>query len=301
MKQGKTALGPIYKSTPGVKRGCGFRMQGGVYFECGLSPYGVPVEHYIMDLPHRFEVDSKVGCQLWEDPRTGFFHVVDYVGKKYYPEAADFIEEGRAFGFSRRVSDKFPFEYLSKESRLLLIHERGILENPEDFGGLPDGIHERLCAKFRRAEMRKDPDVVGKPRMHIDHKDLPCNAYHYAAVKPHVVQAYDETGKALGSLHFEEPPPPVVASRKAQDEYPDTSAISFARTVGNLHYAIFPNPNLERPDEDWIYAKWSSALIVSLPITNISVIRANDGSHIRTYDKVRGRANGQMHVTESEA
>ena len=34
-----------------VERGCGEREPGGVYAECGLSPYGSPLEHFLIDPP----------------------------------------------------------------------------------------------------------------------------------------------------------------------------------------------------------------------------------------------------------
>ncbi len=54
-----------------VERGCGEREQGGVYAECGLSPYGTPLEYFLIDpprpLPEGLDIVNKP--QLWEDPR----------------------------------------------------------------------------------------------------------------------------------------------------------------------------------------------------------------------------------------
>jgi hypothetical protein len=130
-------------ATP-VERGCGTRKQGGVYAEVGLSPFGLPLEEFFVCPPHEIGNDLAKslglkdaqgrpkyrGVRLLE--RDGVTHVLDVVGEQFYPNAADIIEEGRRFGFSRRCELSAASEYakLSPRSRLMLAHPRGIIRNP---------------------------------------------------------------------------------------------------------------------------------------------------------------------------
>ncbi|MBW4554196.1 MAG: hypothetical protein KME35_24300 [Aphanocapsa sp. GSE-SYN-MK-11-07L] len=151
--------------TPGaiaVTRGCGTRKQGGIYFETGLSPYGQTLEYFIADPP--ILVDnwnlSAVGVQLIE--RQGVTHIVDWVGSKHYPNVADYLEEVRRFGLSRRLAKTLDFSRLTKQTRILLVHARAWVENfteyrawtcPKDLAHhLPDVLRQepeadkRMCA-----------------------------------------------------------------------------------------------------------------------------------------------------------
>jgi hypothetical protein len=80
-----------------VERGCGEREQGGVYAECGLSPYGSPLEHFLIDppqpLPEGLDIINKP--QLWEDPATGITHLLIWIGGEHYEWCSDYIEETR--------------------------------------------------------------------------------------------------------------------------------------------------------------------------------------------------------------
>lgn len=58
----------------------------------------------------------------------GVYHVADRVGKKYYPNVLDIVEEGRWIGCSRRC-EGIDYSLLTRESRLLLIHERAFIDN----------------------------------------------------------------------------------------------------------------------------------------------------------------------------
>ncbi len=145
-----------------IARGCGTRKQGGIYFETGLSPYGQPLEYFIADPP--ILVDnwnlSALGVQLIA--RQGITHIVDWVGSKHYPNVADYLEEVRRFGLSRRLAKTLDFSRLTKQTRILLVHARAWVENftaygewtcPKDFSHhLPEVLrHEpeadkRMCA-----------------------------------------------------------------------------------------------------------------------------------------------------------
>jgi hypothetical protein len=84
-------------STPGIIRGCGTRTAGGIYLECAASPYGtVPMTDFLLDPPLPFEVACKLGVSLQERQDTTM--VLDHVGASHYPNATDFIVEGRGEG-----------------------------------------------------------------------------------------------------------------------------------------------------------------------------------------------------------
>jgi len=94
-----------------VLRGCGTRCRGGLYAECGMGPNGSPVENFLMDPPvlldfARIGVIPR-GTHLVE--RNGATHLFDWIGAESYPNVADFIEEVRRFGLSRRLSPKLDF------------------------------------------------------------------------------------------------------------------------------------------------------------------------------------------------
>ncbi|MGB3203637.1 MAG: hypothetical protein WBB28_01475 [Crinalium sp.] len=121
-----------------AERGCGRRKAGGVYLECQLSPYGLPIEHFIVDPPHLIEEAwrlSAKGVRLIERPRgnSSVHHVIDWVGAQYYPNVADFIEEVKRLGLSRRVPKNLDFSKLSSASRLLLVHHKAWIDGIENY------------------------------------------------------------------------------------------------------------------------------------------------------------------------
>jgi hypothetical protein len=123
-----------WKAIP-VARGCGQRKKGGIYAECGLNPYGTPVEHFVFDPPVPADLQAlgltHVGVRLLE--REGTTHLADYVGEEHYPNVCDFIEETRRFGLSRRLPKTLDFPQLTPQSRILLLHRKAWIENANDY------------------------------------------------------------------------------------------------------------------------------------------------------------------------
>lgn len=126
-----------------IPRGCGKRVKGGVYWETGLSKdakSGSPLEEFIQDPPAPVNVValglSPIGVKLIE--HGGAWHVFDWIGSQHYPNAADIIEETRRFGLSRRLPKTLEFGKLTADSRIILVHARGWVSNPELFC-LPHG------------------------------------------------------------------------------------------------------------------------------------------------------------------
>src|SRR5260221_3513703 len=111
-----------------VERGCGEREQGGVYAECGLSPYGTPLEYFLIDpprpLPEGLDIVNKP--QLWEDPATGTTHLLIWIGAEHYEYCVDYVEETYRFGASRRINPNLELARLTRSSRMILAHPRAI-------------------------------------------------------------------------------------------------------------------------------------------------------------------------------
>jgi hypothetical protein len=116
-----------------VARGCGTRKKGGIYFETGLGRHGLPLEYFIVDPP--ILIDdwhlSPLGVQLIK--RNGITHILDWVGSEHYPNVADYLEEVRRFGVSRRLAKTLDFSQISEQTRILLVHARAWVDNFHDY------------------------------------------------------------------------------------------------------------------------------------------------------------------------
>ena len=132
-----------------VERGCGVRKPSGVYLVSTPSRYGRPIEDFLVDPPQALRdaegllVDlPKIGQVLQEavyEERDGErvmvrpSLVLDWVGAEYYPNVADFVEEVRRYGMSRRVSARFDFSQLVPGSRQVLVHPRATILNADEY------------------------------------------------------------------------------------------------------------------------------------------------------------------------
>jgi hypothetical protein len=122
------------------ERGCGYRTQGGLYLEVPLSPFGRPVEDFLICEPIQPTFDLPVQGQLpfW---KRDTLHLLDWIGQCFYPNVADWIEETRVLGVSSKVSiqladrtagnetDLSVLEALTPDSRLYFAHPRAYLHN----------------------------------------------------------------------------------------------------------------------------------------------------------------------------
>src|SRR5258706_16194102 len=89
-----------------VPRGCGDRESGGVYAESGLSPWGRPLEEFLIDppLPIPEGLDLVNKPQLWQrvlsqgepaldEEGLPIYDLLIWVGAEHYPYCPDYIEE----------------------------------------------------------------------------------------------------------------------------------------------------------------------------------------------------------------
>ena len=141
--------------TSGQRRGCGYRQPGGAYFAVPLAPGGRPVEEFLIDPPVVIEDASRlgltsVGVGLFE--RDGVTHVVDIVGREHYPTVAEFVDEARQLGVSRRAPRTIEFAAITAQSRLLLAHAHADVANAAEFpteATCPCHVEEHLAGDFQ--------------------------------------------------------------------------------------------------------------------------------------------------------
>lgn len=178
-------------------RECGDRKEGGTYATCPLSPFGKPMEHFVTCLPVPVVADdynlANVGVKLVDIEETcsacsgekptrksvkakymevcnacsgtgteTITHVFDIVGKEYYPNVADFLEEARRMGISRRLEleDKRQYARLSKRSRLFLLHHKALILNG---GKRIKKMSLRELQRIERAGCPKDLHKIAMP------------------------------------------------------------------------------------------------------------------------------------------
>jgi hypothetical protein len=128
-----------------LPRGCGTRVRGAAYWECGLDPDGAMIEEFLIDCP------ALIPSGLAVSPRGvttievgGVTHVVDWVGSEHYVNVSDFVAEVSRLGLSRRLPSTLDFSKITPASRILLIHARARVENASLYGPFrcPKGVHD---------------------------------------------------------------------------------------------------------------------------------------------------------------
>jgi hypothetical protein len=256
---------------PGVTRGCGTRQAAGIYLEVGLGYGGKSLEFFLSDPPIHMTCDTKVGVELIE--RGGVVHVLDWIGEQHYPFATDFLEEGRRYGFSRRIPKNLDLSRLTAESRILVVHARGLVVNHE---ALRPFMPEHYNTPYTEQGKRKPAHTH-----HCGHLERTTSSEHYQP-DPHRDHCTRDLWTAPPATRVEDGAPP-----------------RYIREFASVSYEVFPlSPDAPAPE-------YVSALVASLPITNISVIRAKDGSHTETLEKVRTMLEWEggfrISVTEADA
>jgi hypothetical protein len=226
----------------GAERGCGTRVQGGVYAECRLGADGDPIESFLIDPPVKVPMEalglSAVGIRLTQH-KDGFpTHILDVVGASYYPNVADFVEEVKVLGLSRRLPTSLDFSELSPGSRIILAHSKAVIENPDSF-------YEEWEKGTRLEHVPCPKEIVG----HIG-----TASPHCAHLWWHDIQLDDRCA--------------VLESGQVRVGLP------------SLAYQAYLRP------EGWT-PKHEHGFFLSLPLTNVTVIKADDDSHEETYESVQ--------------
>jgi hypothetical protein len=124
--------------TGGDERGCGRRQRGGIYIEAGKctvpSRRCRPIWDFLIDPPQPIaglNIPNR-GVMIRERPDgSGVYDVYDRVGEKFYPNVADFVEETRRMGLSRRLGANTDFDKLTTDSMIFLAHPKAIVTNAD--------------------------------------------------------------------------------------------------------------------------------------------------------------------------
>jgi hypothetical protein len=143
----ETSTRPV---TSGGRRGCGIREPGGAYLAVPMGPSGSPVEAFLIDPPAVVDATafglSAAGVKLIDC--HGITHVYDIVGREHYPTVAEFVDEVRRMGVSRRIAQNTDFARLTADSRLFLLHEHADIANACEFPS------QRRCPRLREEHLR---------------------------------------------------------------------------------------------------------------------------------------------------
>lgn len=239
-------------------RGCGERVPGGIYAETVLGDVGMPFDFFICDSPHPVDPDwgiSAIGVkQVGED-------LVDWVGQKHYPNVLDFVEEGRRFGVSRRLSPNLDFERLTAKSKMMFVHAKAHIENWTDLvrasqesGFLVYEMLRAQCAKLKCEDEGLDvlgfcstgKEIVMARRCFSHRDDMLCSGVWNLDVP----EASNEGGMRWAS----------------KDQL-------FRTTVGTRKMPAFEYYSGYLCGVERIYAP---AVFLILPITNLCVIKSDD-------------------------
>lgn len=229
------------------KRGCGTRVAGGCYVECGTSEHGVPIEYLIEDSPLTW---AHIGKADWFTPhRTPFVvehngvnHLVIWVGEEFYPNVFDYIEETRVLGASRRLPGGFDFSKITTDSRMILIHPRAYLD------ATPINMLECPCPRHALRGALADM----KP------------AHASFADEPHCIGAALYVEKA--DIHR----PGTVWDTRSQSEIS-----CHVRQIACGHtYRVFELPDVLTAAE----LQPKPAVFLQLPITGVCMVNKKDGS-----------------------
>lgn len=232
-------------------RGCGDRLAGGAYLCSGQSEGGVPVEQMLIDPPQRIEPRefglTPRGTVLVE--KHGVVHVLDWVGSDTYPNVADFIEEARRLGVSRRIAKNADFSRLTDDSRLILVHARAWIENAGEY------------------QMARPEDEFWCPR----------------DIETHMSNCYREMCAALWWEDVEEgvptrdPAAPNGVLCGGMADIPGlhmhrrrTEGRAVVRQMPAFSYRAFARP-------EWLLPRYAPAAFASFPITAIEVVRDHAG------------------------
>ncbi|MEO9030060.1 MAG: hypothetical protein ABI413_14725 [Ktedonobacteraceae bacterium] len=166
---------PLWKAIP-VPRGCGERQAGGVYAECGVGPYGQPLERFLLDppVPMPPELDVVNKPQIWprvlpsgeqacDAERQPLSDLLIHIGAEHYPYVPDYLEETRRYGVSRRLNPNLDLSLLTTQSRMLLAHPKAIPLNWREMR-VPKECRKNLPRHDQRSHAQRGPD----PNQHTD-------------------------------------------------------------------------------------------------------------------------------------
>lgn len=223
-----------------IKRGCGYRVEGGVYAEVPLAPGGSALEAFMYcqpktHIPNNRGVEAPVVDAWGLSPRGvtlvslyGKVHVVDWVGRESYPNPSDILEEIRRFGLSRRLElSEADYSLLGPGSMIILLHAWGSKLNATDYALASRDLAEpRPCPKHHEHHERHLLTEM-------------CACLHWEGVIGGEANIYDR---------------------------------SVRRVVGETEYFAYEAPEGVSPEMN------EPALIAAFPINRLAVIKHSDAA-----------------------
>lgn len=230
-----------------MARRCGSRISGGIYLEVPLSEYGEPLESFICDPAIRLPADLAVperGVVL-RSGADGRMMLLDYIGENNYPNVADFIEEVRVQGLSRRIPENFDFSTLDSSVLYCAIHRKGYVHNEPWYRQW--ALEHPLKSTDGVSVETGWPCPLHKHTIDGTHEQ-PCSAVWWHDIKP---------GHGV----------PTEVERAVRVEQPEGP----------------PYLALERPKE--IVPIYDDAIVLILPVVKLAVIRGKDGEHDKAFTK----------------
>jgi hypothetical protein len=118
-----------------MTRSCGNRISGGLYLSVPTSPFGMPVEYFLIDPTKITNLKPFRTPIIIEHKDKKVNDIAIWVGEQFYPFVSDFIEEAREQGISRRIPRNFPIEKLTPhKSKMFFIHSRAVPNFEYDTG-----------------------------------------------------------------------------------------------------------------------------------------------------------------------
>jgi len=272
-----------------VPRGCGDREPGGVYAESGLSPWGRPLEEFLIDppLPIPDGLDLVNKTQLWQrilpsgEPAFDaeglpIYDLLIWVGQEHYLYVPDYLEELKRYGASRRLNANLDLSLLSRSSRMILAHPQA-LNTAWQTQRPPQTCKKEVPGHDAAASDAEEEGVMGETM----EEAITSSLVHIAStsMEPRLTELLSEfpqTGPCLFKL-WDLIPQEVaqtvidISDGEAGEEPPGAKSLPLClRTIGSTTYQYRPTGESADGLMPGIFA--------ALPITGFSLIRCQDGS-----------------------
>lgn len=173
------------------------RAPGVVYWGAGVTPH-------ILDpiCPWPAITAGGVRCVAVD----GTMHIYETLNRAEYPNAADFIEEMRAHGVSRRLPITRELRRLSSSSRWLFLHPRAVIKNWSAYRHPGQGVVDGVLRDAAPCPTNEASHA------HLDEDDDPCAALWWEDIDPTTVateisgrQVVVQTARGVSYTGFRRP------------------------------------------------------------------------------------------------
>lgn len=155
-------------------RGCGkTRDAGGVYMEVGFSPYGKELEELLFDpivecFPEHLGLSPRAPLLFFNETEERY-DVIDWVGESHYPNPADFLEEVRRLGLSRKLElHANAYNLLSRHSRVIIVLPHAYID--------PQVMTRYVCISQTMRRIGYNWDYCPTGKHHIENIHKSCCA-----------------------------------------------------------------------------------------------------------------------------